>query len=74
MPHAQMAAMVPLTLRALKQRELLTQARRNTALKSEHEARLNLLLKRSSWRWRISATRIFYRFQTAGPLAGRQHR
>ena len=48
MPHAQMAAMVPLTLRALKQRELLTQARRNTALKSEHEARLNLLLKRSS--------------------------
>ena len=47
MPKAQIATLVPITLRALEQRQQLAQARQNAALKSEHEARLNLLLQRS---------------------------
>ena len=47
MPKAQIAALIPLTLRALTQQQQLASARQNTALKSEHEARLNLLLQRS---------------------------
>lgn len=47
MPYAQAAALVPITLRELSQRTSLKQARQSSASKSEHEARLNLLLQRS---------------------------
>ena len=47
MPYAQTAALIPIIMRALGDRGSLRQARQNAALRSEHEARLNLLLQRS---------------------------
>ncbi len=47
MPYTQTAALVPIVTRALSQQGSQQSNRKTAALRSEHEARLNLLLQRS---------------------------